>query len=315
MTAKDIYKDWCAWLVVDKSARTVEDYSKIVTHYLNDEKVTSLDKVTPIALSKWINKKGRSGYNRRKLVLSVLKMYFRYAHDMGYASRNPAAVVTVKTDNLTHKQKETKKVEAINDDDVRQLIACLDKEIIELTESHKDDVRVGSQYRGDRRYQRQKSLERSINYNRFWKAAILLSYETGLRLSDICQLEWDCIEDDQLVVHTDKRDKRVAIPMWAEVRAAINAIPDDHDDELYCFPVQYELYHSPKRVYLSQEFVRILKRSGVHRNGLSFHSLRHGCLTKWKSGGMDLEHIQKLAGHSSAETTEGYIHNGTDARD
>jgi integrase len=309
MTAQDIFADWCEWLVVDKSPRTVEDYRKIVAHYLREEKVTNLDKVTPITISKWINKTGRSGLNRRKLVLCVVKMFFTYAHNMGYSTRNPASVVKVKTDNLTHKQKESKKVEAMTDDDVRQLIDSLDKEIIVLTKAYDEDVRVGSQYRGDKRYIRQRGLVKSISYNRFWKAAILLSYETGLRLSDICQLEWECINDNELVVHTDKRDKRVSIPMWAEVRAAINSIPDDHEDERFCFPVQYKLYHSPKRVYLSQEFVRLLKKVGVYHAGLSFHSLRHGCLTKWKSGGLDLEHIQKLAGHSSSSTTERYIHN------
>jgi integrase len=310
MKVNDAYDEWSIWLDVDKSPRTAEEYKKVVKHYLKDAKVKNLDKVTPIELSNWINKKGKAGLGRRKLVLSVIKSFYRYAHATGITKVNPAEIVKVKTDNLTHKQKESKRVDAMTEMEVSICVSHLDKLLREHETSWKNDMGIGSQYRGERKYTRQKKLKRKISECRFFKAAILLSYETGLRLSDICQLEWDCIEGNQLVVHTDKRDKRVAIPMWAEVKMAINCIPErDDDEELYCFPDYNEKYNNPKTTAtISNAFKRILRNAGVSRNGLSFHSLRHACLTKWESGGLDLEHIQKLAGHSSSETTKGYIH-------
>lgn len=310
MRIHDAFDDWAEWLDVDKSPRTANDYKLAVKHWIKDSGVKDLNKVTPIILSNWINKKGKASLSRRKLVLSVIKSFFTYCHATGICKNNPAMVVKVKTDNLTHKQKEPKKVDAFNSLEVGILIGQIDKEIRELPSRRHEDLKVGSQYRGERKYSRQKFWEgRELDLH-FYKAAALLSYETGLRLSDICKLEWDCIEGDKLVVHTDKRDKRVSIPMWAEVKMAINAIPEKHDD-LYCFPEHRDVYLNPdKRSTLSSRFASLLKRAGLARDGLSFHSLRHGCLTRWKSGGLDLEHIQKLAGHSSSETTERYIHDG-----
>ena len=230
--------------------------------------------------------------------MRVIKSFHRYAHDLGFSSRNPSSVVRVKTDNLTHKQKETKRVDVFTPDEYQQVILHLDKQLMELMAMQNAPSRTRSKrYMMDR-----------MQVNRFWKCAIMLSYETGLRLSDICQLEWDCIGMEELVVHTDKRDKRVAIPIWDEVLEAIMAIPPT-DDKVYCFPKQRgQLLDPRKRTALSKAFEYLLKQCDVHHAGLGFHSLRHTCFTRWKSKGMDIDHIQKLAGHSSSETTEGYIH-------
>jgi integrase len=308
MKINDAFKDWGDWLDVDKSPRTSHDYKSIVEHWIKDACIRNLDTVTPITLSNWINKKGKGTLSRRRLVLSVIKSFFNYCHATGLCKINPASIVKVKTDNLTHKQKEPKIVEAFNSEEVSELVSHIDEQIRQLSLLRREDLKVGSQYRGERKYSRQKYWKQREVDLPFYKAAVLLSYETGLRLSDICQLEWDCISDSHLTVHTDKRDKRVSIPLWHEVKWAINAIPEKRD-ELYCFPEHREMYLDPKkRARISSAFTSLLKKAGLSRKGLSFHSLRHGCLTRWRSGGLDLEHIQKLAGHSNPETTEGYIH-------
>jgi integrase len=280
----------------------------IVERYIKENKVGDMNKVTPQQITRWINKKGATGYRRRKLVMSVVKSFHNYCFQMGWTKRNPADIVKVKTDNLTHKQKEVKRVEAFTEQEVDALVLYLDMNLMELKSEYQVKVvNKATRVRPHSRGTRMVMLNRRMEVNRFWKSAILLSYETALRLSDICQLEWDCLTDTELVVHTEKRDKRVAIPLWNKVKEAINSIP--HDDDDYCFPKQRKILREHSlRANLSRDFIKLMKDAGVTRAHLSFHSLRHACLTKWNSTGFDIEHIQKLAGHSNTETTKGYIH-------
>jgi integrase len=306
--ASTVFADWIQLIRVSKSPRTANDYEKMVAKYIKDCKVTDLNKVTPAMVFEYINGVKKRSKARRRIILSVIRQFHDYAFKLGHCTQDPASVVKLRNDNLTHRQKETKIVEAFTHDEYIQLILYLDKELLEI-ESERALVRT--KYNTiDRSLRRVGELRKKRQWNRFFKAAVMLSYETGLRLSDVCQLEWNCVTDTELIVHTDKRDKRVAIPRWKEVDEALSAIGSARcSDLLYCFPEEREWIRDPnKRSKFSVQFTRLLKRADITRKGLSFHSLRHACLTKWKSGGMDLEHIQKLAGHSSSETTKGYIH-------
>jgi len=306
MKAKEIIEEWVEWLEVDKSPRTAHDYKCIVEKYIRENKLSDIEAVTPKEISEWINQSGSMGYSRRKIVLCVVKCFYNYARCMGHTVKDPSRIVKIKMDSLTHKQKETKHVEAFTKEEVDQIVTYLDEQIKEI--KHQKDHKVSRcNYRGEKWFIRMENLDRMESWNRFWRSAVRLSYETGLRLSDICQLEWDCIDGQGLNVWTDKRDKRVSIPLWPEVTDALNAIV--YNETPRCFPEHAKLIKDPyKRYMFSQNFSRLIEKVGIARKGLSFHSLRHACLTKWRSRGMDLEHIQKLAGHSSTNTTEGYIH-------
>jgi integrase len=49
---------------------------------------------------------------------------------------------------------------------------------------------------------------------RFWYCATLIGCYAGLRLGDICSLEWSCLQHpNKLIVWTDKRDTQVELPV------------------------------------------------------------------------------------------------------
>ena len=146
----------------------------------------------------------------------------------------------------------------------------------------------------------------------FFRQATALSYWTGLRLGDICSLEWASIKDrNRLVVWTEKRDKLVSIdttdPAFGggivkEVLAEI-----DVEDKVYCFPSWHKAMSDPKtRSKASVYFSRICDRLEIY--GRSFHCLRHSCITRLSKIGVSIEAIGKAVGHSNTKTTEGYIH-------
>jgi integrase/recombinase XerC len=53
---------------------------------------------------------------------------------------------------------------------------------------------------------------------------------------------------------------------------------------------------------------RIFKESGIYRQGLTVHSLRHTYAENLRVKGTDLKVIQVLLGHESLETTDRYLH-------
>lgn len=55
-------------------------------------------------------------------------------------------------------------------------------------------------------------------------------------------------------------------------------------------------------------FIRLAKKTGIYRKGLSIHKLRHTCLTLLYISGMELLKIKAIAGHENLKTTEIYTH-------
>lgn len=143
----------------------------------------------------------------------------------------------------------------------------------------------------------------------FWLAAISIGHDTGLRLGDIAQLEWASFTGNRLIVWTEKADKRVDIPLTVDMVVAMTSIPKT--DPVYCFPVQREIaIDLERRSGLSMQFTRLCARAGI--TGKSFHSLRHTNASELSTGGASMEEIAKRLGHTSTETTKGYVH-GTPA--
>ena len=63
------------------------------------------------------------------------------------------------------------------------------------------------------------------------------SAELGLRLGDICKLEWECFTTaGKIIVHTDKSNKRLELPINGELSELVTQIPVE--DGTYLFPEQ-----------------------------------------------------------------------------
>jgi hypothetical protein len=95
----------------------------------------------------------------------------------------------------------------------------------------------------------------------------------GLRLGDICALEWACLkEPGKVVVWTDKRDTRVDLPVDDDLAQGLAAIPANSDK--VCFPEQEAISRSSKRSMLSVQFGRTLQAVGIQGHSFTTSATR-----------------------------------------
>lgn len=125
------------------------------------------------------------------------------------------------------------------------------------------------------------------------KLAFVLGFMSGLRVSEVVNLRPDHIdyERKQMRIYDSKwgKDRIVPIPK-SMPREYFNHLP------LECGARALQL-----------AFRRNLKKAGLNRPELSFHSLRHGFAIRAMDKGVPLNQIQILLGHSSIQTTAVYL--------
>ena len=196
----------------------------------------------------------------RRVRKSALKSFLDYCYNKGWMTHRPAHLCRVKMDLMTHKQKETKSHLSLTEDEINHIMQ---------------------------------------HCNAFWMAAVYLASEPGLRLGDICSLEWDSVDPASglIVVWTDKSDTRVSLNMPHCLSDMLSRLPVI--DTNYVFPVEREIYRDPKRrSWLSGEFKKIVKSASKTMAGgdlhkKSFHGLRGYYAKKKAKGGASKEDVAK----------------------
>ena len=270
-----IEKAIAAWVKgmteVNRSPRTVQNSLEVVTRWATDTGLlqSSPMSVTSQHINGWINRPDpRVGFSTRHITQSILRKFLEFCTHQGWNMGNQAARdrASVNMNLLSHEQKETTERHPFTKGDVSKLLRDLEEP--------------------------------------FWKFAVRIGWETGLRLGDICQLEWSCFDrPDEVIVWTDKRNRRVAVLISEELSHLLTEIP--MQDAKYIVPEQRATLLDPKRrAGLSVYFKRHCERAGIE--GKSFHSLRHAFVQTHREHGETWEQIAQAIGHACIDTTRGY---------
>lgn len=283
VTLKQALEKWKERIKIKgRSSKTEHNSTLSVLRWLSDMKLNSRAPayVDIGHVSKWINNpKSSIMASTRGTYLSAIKTFMEFCADEGWRVGNPAKGVDVSRDNLSHAQKEKREVKLFSEGDVQAIVAAT------------DDL--------------------------FWRFAASLSFDTGLRLGDICCLEVDCFNGSELVVWTDKRDKRVG-PFTLKGRTLALLRSIHIYSPKYLFPDRRKIYRSKtRRALLSVQFKKICCKAGLEDH--TFHGLRHtyASLTYRAEKENLIQRLQeelaelKVAenmGHSNTKTTRGYIH-------
>lgn len=292
VTVAKAITQYIEWLQITQSLNYAESCGIYLKSFAKFSGVE--DKPVPAITEKEIDafvndpKSDRTASTRRFL-LKIVRCFMAYCLNNGWCFRKPAELVTVNHRILTHRQKEGRKQTPYTEGEVSTLVRMCREAILKCP-TH---TKAKGQYRRQRM--------------QFWQAAATLSWRTGLRLSDVANLEWESLKDPNvIVVHTAKTDKRVELESQhrPEIDAAMALLPKD--DALYVFPRYSEMARRPEsRSFLPKDFKRLCEEFGIPYRG--FHSLRRGHATDRAKSGESLEVIAKDLGHSSTETTKGYV--------
>jgi len=151
---------------------------------------------------------------------------------------------------------------------------------------------------------------------------IKIGWNTGLRISEIADLEWRDIGEDWLIVREGKGKKKrtvfigkKTIQLFAEYREF---------KELYAKPGRKKLDKKDPIFWSNRGKIT---RFGVHRrfkkwiakcslpDSLSYKSLRHGYATRMLEDGVPLSTLSKQMGHSSIAVTGIYLHFTSEGKD
>ena len=136
---------------------------------------------------------------------------------------------------------------------------------------------------------------------------------TGVRCGELINLRLGDVDlEDGLLRVNGKGGKWRTVPLAEEARTAVadwlelRSSDCQHD---YLFTTTRGNRIHPSR--MQRIWGSIYERSGIEREGISLHTLRHSCATLLlNSGTCDVFQIQQLLGHSRLDTTGIYLHLG-----
>ena len=129
--------------------------------------------------------------------------------------------------------------------------------------------------------------------NLIHKQAFLFSCFTGLRLSDIRNLEWHNIQNDTITIRMQKTGEIIYLPLsenaktWLPQKSSVKVFP---------------LLHSTT---IGKDLDRWVKKAGIGKH-ITFHCARHTFATLTLTYGADLYTVSKLLGHQNIQVTQIY---------
>ena len=138
------------------------------------------------------------------------------------------------------------------------------------------------------------------------RAILELLYSSGLRASELCDLELEHFTDTSITISCGKRGKTRTVPITAEARNYIARYIEEYrgiEPGLLFVTLQNKKI---RRQLLSKIVGDYARKAGV--TGVTTHTLRHACATHLLDQGADLRLIQEVLGHSSIATTQRYTH-------
>jgi integrase/recombinase XerD len=144
-------------------------------------------------------------------------------------------------------------------------------------------------------------------------AMLSLLYASGLRVSELCQVELSDIDFEMRLIRvTGKGRKERLVPIGSECAVALQTYLQQARPQLLRGRASKYLFVTNRGGKLTrQAFWKALslygKAAGIFHN-LSPHVLRHTFATHLLEGGADLRSVQVMLGHSDISTTQIYTH-------
>lgn len=314
MRALDAVAEYEGWMQVRRSDKQVSNVLLMLRQFLREMKLDSefVHAITERHVDQWINDaESESKATTRNIKLSCIRGFFDFCSIRNYAIDNPAREVRVNMRILRHEQKESKVGQPFTELEFNLIVAGYEQEAASLTcemaatETYLAAA-LASQRHPEALRKRIQQIQAKLSRNLFWRCAVQVSWHTGLRLGDICQLEWATLATPmRLVVWTEKTNARIELRLKPSLFLLLKSVPKN--DDALVFPEEAGTYGQVKRrSHFSVEFSRFLAKLEIPNR--SFHGLRHSFSSRAAQMGMPIDHIRQRLGHTSEEMTKRYVH-------
>lgn len=136
-------------------------------------------------------------------------------------------------------------------------------------------------------------------------ALICTLVDCGIRIDEALTLKRSNVDFDNLLIRVHgKGNKERLVPFSLELRKVLFKFLNRHQHSLvFCTRRGLKLsYHNVLR-----EFKNLTADLGINNECIGFHQLRYGYALNFIRQGGDPFHLQRLMGHSSLTTTQGYV--------
>jgi integrase len=155
----------------------------------------------------------------------------------------------------------------------------------------------------------------------------LIAYYSGMRLNEICQLHLDDVKADHEFPHFDLNEqdgkrlktassiRRVPIHQTLIDLGLFSHVKDLREKGgTRLFPDLKPGPHGNHGFYFSKTFARLLRRLGLKRPGLCFHSFRHTFVDNCKEAGIERPIAMAICGHDSGRSAHDFYGSGYSLR-
>lgn len=144
------------------------------------------------------------------------------------------------------------------------------------------------------------------------KAMLELMYATGIRVSELIELDVDDVNLELGIVKCTGSKKTRAIPLYPGALHALAVYLRDFRDAMVTDATEHALFVNVNGVRMSRQgFWKILKhyQETAHiEKEITPHTLRHSFAVHLLENGADLSSLQELMGHSDISSTQMYTH-------
>lgn len=155
-------------------------------------------------------------------------------------------------------------------------------------------------------------IEIKTPYDARNKAIFELFYSSGLRISELINLEMSNVDLDECLIRVmGKGKKERIVPIGDYAKAALDDYINNYRSIINKKNTSYIFLNSTGGVLSRQYIFKLIKqeciKKGIKKN-VSPHTLRHTYATHLLKNGADLRIIQELLGHENLATTQIYTH-------
>ena len=139
------------------------------------------------------------------------------------------------------------------------------------------------------------------------KVILSLLYSCGLRVSELLNLKWSNIDRSRMIINIidGKGGKDRQVMLSDSLIPLLEIYYREYKPKDYILNGQFTQQYSSRSVL---EVVKQLGKSAGLNKRVYTHLMRHNCFTHMVENGIDINLIQKIAGHNNVKTTMIYTH-------